>query len=781
MTALEQAEAILRELMQSESASSCTLYVADPWWDGEYRLVLMPGVKITEPMHGLMLPLVSRRRVIGSQTYEFFENAASAKQLRDELTGPLSKFAASKPQIYGDFVMRENVASCARVRYRDELSLFVNFDAPHGDPRKLRMPIRAACEKLRKLATTLREELVAKPFPIADLLRALEPTRSLAAFWQRSTNLDLALREYLTLVLEAAMKALRVSEADGFGTIHLLRPESRELELFAQRGEFENEPKTQSLDDEFGIVSWVANKKRALLINDIQDENCVFAAIHENCKTSLRSELAVPMLVNDDEVLGVVNLECDRVEAFSPSDVRTLWYSANQAAVAVQLAHQVESQRRLSDRSSQLFDGMRGVISGEVQTIRPFDFMAKSLQEWAEADLADIWSARFDEAGATYDEFKPLKPPRQEGWSRRLVKLCKPIWIYDIDDVGKFSACYWDGKWKNCDGADWPTAMNEMLKRLDVHCELGLPIQLGGKCIGLAWIKYLKPCGRPSAERIKTLAGIAANIGLVMDWWDHYQLARKQEREFERSAEGFRKVLFPEPGTSKFRGVSAAALSCPHGEGQLGGDFYQFVSLNESDTRFGFVVGDIEGHGMPAALRMLPVLTTFRLFYQESNSTKYMVERLIKVASTLEIRATAMYAVIDMQTSPPLLFASSAGHPRLRVFRRNLTIPEFPGERAVRFPLGIEEVELFGEDVMQLEYGDLIVAYTDGITESGAPNDFGIRGVLSAVLNHFHDDPEAIATAIYEAAKAHGGGELNDDATVIIIRIDAKPPAATQP
>src|SRR5258708_28085437 len=55
----------ITELLHRESAglgaTSCTLYVPDPYWTDEYRLVCMPGVKIQEPMHGFISPDQSKR------------------------------------------------------------------------------------------------------------------------------------------------------------------------------------------------------------------------------------------------------------------------------------------------------------------------------------------------------------------------------------------------------------------------------------------------------------------------------------------------------------------------------------------------------------------------------------------------------------------------------------------------------------------------------------------------------------------------------------------------
>jgi hypothetical protein len=154
-------------------------------------------------MHGLLLPQSSKSRVATGLPYEFFANADDW-QLREEQPPRLSEFAQSLPQVYGDFVRREQIVSVARCVLPGKLTLFVNFGAARESSLKLQADIEKARDRLCEHLSDWQRELSQEPFPVAELLLALEPTRLLAAFWQKSPNLDNALHDYLVSVRRTA-------------------------------------------------------------------------------------------------------------------------------------------------------------------------------------------------------------------------------------------------------------------------------------------------------------------------------------------------------------------------------------------------------------------------------------------------------------------------------------------------------------------------------------------------------------------------------------------------
>jgi len=128
-SAYERGERYLENFIASHDASSCTFYLRDPGSE-EYRLLYMPGVVITEPMHGLVLPTATRNRISSGRPIEYMSHAPGDWRLED---GPLNtpgELVGQAP-IFGGFVRREGVKSCARLTHWDsdvvQATLFVNF------------------------------------------------------------------------------------------------------------------------------------------------------------------------------------------------------------------------------------------------------------------------------------------------------------------------------------------------------------------------------------------------------------------------------------------------------------------------------------------------------------------------------------------------------------------------------------------------------------------------------------------------------------------------------
>jgi sigma-B regulation protein RsbU (phosphoserine phosphatase) len=151
---------------------------------------------------------------------------------------------------------------------------------------------------------------------------------------------------------------------------------------------------------------------------------------------------------------------------------------------------------------------------------------------------------------------------------------------------------------------------------------------------------------------------------------------------------------------------------------RAGGDYYDFFPLNGG--RCGLFIGDVSGHGTPAAVLM--AITHAIAHAQPGTHTppaallSYLNEQLARAYTRDGSFVTAFYAVLDPRHRT--LTYSRAGHnpPRLVRGDRVLSLEENGA-----FPLGIFDEQTFGEASVTLQPGDLLLLYTDGITETAAP------------------------------------------------------------
>src|SRR5262249_10588289 len=113
----KRSQVILEDSLNRLGAASCTLYVRAPWWTDEFRVVLMPGVRIPDPMHGfLAAPGLSR--IPPGEDEVFCPDAPTDPRVLEDL-GPERLALARRNPLFGGFVQREGVASCARFVHRE--------------------------------------------------------------------------------------------------------------------------------------------------------------------------------------------------------------------------------------------------------------------------------------------------------------------------------------------------------------------------------------------------------------------------------------------------------------------------------------------------------------------------------------------------------------------------------------------------------------------------------------------------------------------------------------
>jgi hypothetical protein len=129
---LEKLSHQLDEKRKSLSACSCTLYVRDAYWDGQYRLVCMPGVAIREPMYGLVAPDPSRRAICEGDAEVFQSNPERVPGPKNPIARVPSGIKRRDRLLFAEFREREGVKSYARLFHlgsdgRPEAVFFVNF------------------------------------------------------------------------------------------------------------------------------------------------------------------------------------------------------------------------------------------------------------------------------------------------------------------------------------------------------------------------------------------------------------------------------------------------------------------------------------------------------------------------------------------------------------------------------------------------------------------------------------------------------------------------------
>lgn len=194
---------------------------------------------------------------------------------------------------------------------------------------------------------------------------------------------------------------------------------------------------------------------------------------------------------------------------------------------------------------------------------------------------------------------------------------------------------------------------------------------------------------------------------------------------------------------------------------KLGGDFYD-VGLERD--RLTLLVADVSGKGSAAAL-VTGLLRGALADVLRETSAPGQVLRLLNRAVYEHVPdgmfVTCFYACVDLAAGE--LVYGSAGHdPAL--LRRASNVEQLP---ATGIPLGIEPAEIFGEERLALQPGDLLLVYTDGLVDSRAPGGerLGLEGVEAALREPLA--PEALTGCLEGLVQEREGAQPQDDAIIL--------------
>ena len=212
---------------------------------------------------------------------------------------------------------------------------------------------------------------------------------------------------------------------------------------------------------------------------------------------------------------------------------------------------------------------------------------------------------------------------------------------------------------------------------------------------------------------------------------------------------------------------------------ELGGDFYDAFELG---TQIGMVVGDVVGKGIAAALLMSHVRATLRAHVQDVYHIDEVMRRVNRALcrDTLESEFTsAWYGVVD-PGSLRLTYVSAGHEPPFVVRRTGAAEPEVIELRSGGLVLGIDPAENYERSVFDLRGGDIIVIYTDGLTDvrNFAGEKLGRNRLEAAVQDLVARSPAGSVSA--SAAVEHlmwtvrqfaGLMPRPDDITIVVLRV----------
>ena len=329
----------------------------------------------------------------------------------------------------------------------------------------------------------------------------------------------------------------------------------------------------------------------------------------------------------------------------------------------------------------------------------------------------------------------------------------------------------------------------------------GLPIHHSGELVGmiglsnrpqgydLALVEFLEPFLAACGNIIITWRADKARIHAEAERkaaHDALELSRRREAEISAGIQN--SLLLRRKPVLTPHGMDVGV--CIMGFTAVTGDYCDFVTFND---RFDIVVGDVMGKGITAAMvgsavkgqlhRVVRRLQERTMLFGRHPEPQEIVGGLQSVLTpqlmTLDSFVTLTYAAFERRDgadSVTDVTIVDAGHtPILRI--RDGNQPHWLSGDNV--PLGLADREFYMQNSYRVEPGDVYIFFSDGVTEATNPEDvpFGKERVEQVLVQcaTARLDSESIASALAKEVMAWTGERIDDDITIVVVKIDEAP------
>ena len=183
-------------------------------------------------------------------------------------------------------------------------------------------------------------------------------------------------------------------------------------------------------------------------------------------------------------------------------------------------------------------------------------------------------------------------------------------------------------------------------------------------------------------------------------------------------------------------------------------------------------VGDVSGKGAGAALLMANVRASLRTISGTDVGLAEAVFRLNQLLcndTASDQFVTLFVGVFDPASG--IVTYVNAGHNAPRIIRKNGAVEQLDAQSIV---LGVFPTVVFAEQAVHLQTGDLIVAFTDGVSEAMDVHEeeFGESRIVEIITQQIDAPVDQVVTAVQRSVEAHVGGvEFADDFTLVVARV----------
>ena len=301
-----------------------------------------------------------------------------------------------------------------------------------------------------------------------------------------------------------------------------------------------------------------------------------------------------------------------------------------------------------------------------------------------------------------------------------------------------------------------------------VRSMIAVPLQTNDRVIGLIYVDSPHLIREFSREDLNLLT-VMANVAAIRI--EHARLNEIEEAEramakdMEQAALIQKGLLPSQPPAIAGLDIAGKTTACR----TVGGDYFDYLTF--PDGRVGVLVGDVAGKGMPASLLMSSLQARVQVLFEEADDLARKITRLNKAicSNCPDNRFITFFMTVVNPLTGELVY-TNAGHNPPVLVRAAGGFDTLKGGGVI---LGILPSATYKETLAQMESGDVLVLFSDGVTEAANPTDedFGEERLGNLVESLRHrpaaEIVEAIEAAVCEFTQ---GAPAADDITVVVVR-----------
>jgi sigma-B regulation protein RsbU (phosphoserine phosphatase) len=553
-----------------------------------------------------------------------------------------------------------------------------------------------------------------------------------------ATALTLDLDQLLANVAEIVQKVLPY---DLFAIL-LFHEKRQDLRIRYAVGHREEIVRNLSIALGEGVTGTAAARREPVLVGDVRND-----PRYLNSVDAVRTEMAVPMTARG-KLVGVIDLQSTRINAYTEYDRALLRLIAGRVAIAIdnaRLYRRAERQYRtlktlanisrefssildLNELLSKIASTMRELIDYDAFSILLVDHDAKALRH--------LFSIRYDKR-VNIDNV-----PMGKGLTGAAAESREVVRVHDTGKDPRYIASH-----------------------PDIRSEVAVPLILQDRVVGVMDLESDR-VGYFTDDHVRTLALLGPQVASSVENARLYQELGARERRMEedlQAARELQRVLLPD-ASLEIEGLDATVRLRPARE--ISGDIYYVFEHHDGQTLIAF--GDVSGKGAAAALYgslVSGLLRTMSPRRRPAELLKALNEVLIE--RKVEARYVTLCVLLWDPVTRRIVMANAGAIPPM-ICRGS----EMVKVRVEGVPVGLLDSREYEEVPFQAEPGDMIVLYSDGITDhlNAAGTEFG-RGRLAQVVRaHCHATANELTDAIFREMDKFSKSAF-DDQTVLVMKV----------